>query len=113
MKIVTILLFTIILYGCDSQPTSNKDISKDVANNNSWPMEVEGTFEWGHSNDHGGIDQNVFGSINSSSDSYIMVDTLDSILKKGGVSNGDYVVAKIKPSDIDGEYYTIISISKK
>lgn len=75
-------------------------------------MDVEGRFEWGHSNDHGGFDQNVFGSIYSSSDSYIMVDTLDSILKKGGVSNGDYVVAKIKPSDIDGDYYTIISISK-
>lgn len=113
MKTAAIVLFAIILYGCDSRSTSNRDIAKDVANNTSWPMDVEGTFEWGHANDHGGVDQNVFGSIKSSSESYIMVDTLDSVLEKGGVTSGEYVVAKIKPSDIDNEYYTIVSIRKK
>ena len=55
---------------------------------------------------------NVYGNIRSSSDSYIMIEMLDSILEKGGVSDGDYVTATIKPSDMDSDYYTIVSISK-
>lgn len=108
-----LVVLSLILFGCDNGVSDDDGIAKDVSENTSWPMVVEGEYEYSNSSDHGGIDQNVFGSIGSSRDSYIMIHTLDSILVKGNVSDGDRVVATIRQSDIDSEFYEIISIEQR
>ncbi|NVJ61541.1 MAG: hypothetical protein HWE27_14190 [Gammaproteobacteria bacterium] len=127
MKRLITLVLTITLFACgnnqqnevetvheDSQASNTKDIVELVDNNTSWPMTVEGLFEETNSEDAGGTDLHVYGSISSSEDSYIMVYTMSSILKRNGVSDGDQVTAKIRPSKMGvDEYYDIVSISKK
>lgn len=113
MKYVFLILLTFILIGCDNQVYSDHDIAKEVSENTKWPMKVEGKYEWFHSNDHGGVDQNVYGVIKSTEKSYIGIETLDSTLKKSNVKNGDLVEALIKPSEIDTESYEIVSIKLK
>ena len=113
MKYVLFMLLGFSGVGCDSKVYINYDIAKEVSENTTWPMKVVGKYEWFHSNDHGGVDQNVYGVIKSSEDSSIGIETLDSTLKNNNIKNGDLVEALIKPSEIDTESYEIVSIKLK
>lgn len=113
MKTILLVMFSVILFGCDGKVYSDKDIAKSVAANKTWPMQVEGLFTIEVSKDSGGVDSHIFGTIYSSDESYIAVYTLDSVLVKNSVVSGARVEATIKPSDLDDNTYDIVSIKTK
>jgi transcription termination factor Rho len=111
-----LIFFGVLLFlGCEAdvqQEVDTYNIAQKVAKNTSWPMLVEGVFEEVDQANISGVDVNIQGMIRSSSSSFVTVYILKSLLARNNISSGDKVLAQIKPSNIDVNFYDIVSIEK-